>query len=165
MKERFTNNGSWIYPKDSSSETAQSSDSYEPFIATTAYCPKGCNLLNSEHTFQGTNGIHLKFKVQGQEGEMVISAIEGDHSVLRLYGECANGERIDLYCPHCDVALEKLVDCHCTEHASMVFIGATPKLDFTRGVALCNVCGCHEGVVVAKNAVRRLHLSTPDFPH
>lgn len=165
MKERFTKNGCWIYPKDSSSNTEQSSGSYEPFIATAAYCPKGCNLLDAEHTFQGINGIHLKFKIHGQDGEIVISAIEGDHSVLTLYGQCTKGEKIEIYCPHCDTALEKLADCHCTEHASMVFIGATPKLDFNRGVALCNVCGCHEGIVVAKNAVRRLHLSTPDFPH
>ena len=165
METRFTNNGCWIYPDDSSSKTAQSCDSHEPFIATTAYCPNGCNLLNGEHMFQGTNGIHLKFKGQQHEGEFVISAVEGDYSRLRLSGECAAGEMIELFCPHCGVALEKLTNCHCAEHASMVFIGATPKLDFTRGVALCNVCGCHEGIVIAKNAVRRLRLATPDFPH
>lgn len=165
MKKRFNNNGCWIYPNDPTPKTTKSEPTKQRHIVEAAFCPNGCNLLTADYQFQGVNGIHLKFKGENREGEFVISAVEGDNDELMLFGQRVLGERDDFYCPHCDAALEKLINCHCDEQASMVFIGATPTPDFTKGVTLCNVRGCCDGIVAANKEVRDLQLSSPDFPH
>ncbi|MCD6527901.1 MAG: hypothetical protein J7K75_13015 [Desulfuromonas sp.] len=165
MKKRFNNNGCWIYPNNPPIQSTQSTAAPKPHIVKTAYCPKGCNLLSADHQFQGVSAIHLKFKGENREGEFVISAVEGDHDELVLSSQRIAGEKDDLYCPHCGIALEKLINCHCNEQASMVFIGATPSPDFTKGAALCNVSGCCEGIVAANKEIRDVRLATPDFPN
>jgi hypothetical protein len=89
------------------------------------------------------------------EGEMVLSAIEGDFDKIILSGELEDGVKDELYCPHCDAMLAKLVNCNCSSDADMVVIGLTPKLDFNNAISFCNVTGCANGTSIKSGDILR----------
>ena len=74
----------------------------------------------------------MKFKRPASEGIMLLSAVEGDFDKIVESGELEDGVKDELYCPHCGVMFEKLVNCHCKPDADMIVIGLTPKLDFNK---------------------------------
>ncbi len=125
------------------------------YVISEAYCPKGCSLIDPDHKINGFSGLKIKFKRPGTEGEFVISAIEGDFDKVILSGELEPGVKDDLYCPHCGVSFEKLVDCDCKSGAEMIVIGLTPKLDFNNAVSFCNVTGCEKGSFVKSGDILR----------
>ncbi len=129
---------------------------------TEAYCPNGCNIMDKENLINGFPGLRIKFKRPGMEGEFVISAIEGDFDKIVINGELLNGVKDDLYCPHCGVLFEKLVNCNCSEGAEMVVIGLTPKLNFNNAITFCNVTGCSNGTFIQSGDILR-HVRLSSF--
>ena len=78
-----------------------------------------------------------------------------------LSGELEEGVKDELYCPHCGVMFEKLVNCNCKTDADMVMIGLTPELDLNNAVSFCNVTGCHNGSFIKSGEIlRHLRLGT-----
>jgi hypothetical protein len=93
------------------------------------------------------------------EGEFVISAIEGDFDKIMLSGELQDGEKDELFCPHCGVMFEKLVNCNCKPGADMVVVGLTPELDFNQAITFCNVTGCNNGTfILSGDVIRHIRL-------
>jgi hypothetical protein len=134
------------------------------FVITEAYCPNGCSLMDKDHMINGYPGIRLRFKRKKTEGEFIISAIEGDLEKIILSGTLKNKVKDELYCPHCNTMLEKLLKCDCQPDADMVVIGMTPKLDFNNAVALCNVTGCSNGATIDSGSViHRFRLDTDSY--
>lgn len=152
--QRFNEDGRLIVPIGEY-ENVKHKQSEIRFVVTEAYCPNGCNLMDPEHKINGHPGIRIKFKREGNEGEFVISAIEGDFEKIILKGELINGVKDELYCPKCGVQLAKLVNCNCSPDADMVVIGLTPKLDFNNAITFCNVTGCENGSFVKSGKVLR----------
>ncbi len=125
------------------------------YVLKEAYCPNGCNVIDPDHLLNGAPGLRIRFKRPGMEGEFVISAIEGDFDKLVLSGELKTGVKDDLYCPHCGVMFNKLVNCNCKPDADMVVIGLTPELDYNNAITFCNVTGCENGSFVSSGEVIR----------
>jgi hypothetical protein len=93
------------------------------------------------------------------EGEFIISAIEGDFDKVILSGELKEGEKDELFCPHCGEMFKKLVNCNCQPDADMVVIGLTPELDFNDAITFCNVTGCNNGTFIKSgDAIRHVRL-------
>jgi hypothetical protein len=155
--ERFAKNGQQIYPENKFKQSDHKKTM--PNIVTEAYCPNGCNLIDNNHIINEYPGIKLKFTRPGVEGEFVISAIEGDLDKIILSGTLKDGVKDELYCPHCNAMLKKLVNCNCQTDANMVVIGLTPKLDFNNAITFCNVTGCDNNTTVKSGvAIRRVRL-------
>jgi hypothetical protein len=127
---------------------------------TEAYCPNGCSIIDKEHEINGVAGLRMKFSRPGMEGELVLSAVQGDFTKLILSGELENGVKDELYCPRCGVMFSKLVNCSCQPDADMVVIGLTPKLDYNNAISFCNVTGCANGTSISSGEViRHVQLS------
>jgi len=154
--ERFSKDGRFIIPLDNR-EKAKSKENENKirYVVKEAYCPNGCNIIDPDHEINGSAGLRIKFKRPGAEGEFVLSAIEGDFDKTILSGELKEGVKDELFCPHCNVMFEKLVNCNCTADADMVIIGLTSKLDFNNAISFCNVTGCENGTFVKSGDVIR----------
>ena len=157
---RFSKDGRLIIPLSKRAKaTSKKEEDKVRYVISEAYCPNGCNIIDKYHEINGSPGLRLKFRRPGMEGEFVLSAIEGDFDKIILSGELKNGVKDDLYCPHCDVMLEKLVNCNCNPDADMVVIGLTPQLDFNNAVTFCNVTGCTNGTFVnSGDIIRHIRL-------
>jgi hypothetical protein len=129
------------------------------YIIDHAYCPKGCSIIDTQNKINGFPGIRIRFKREETEGEFVISAIEDDFEKIILSGNLKNGVKDELYCPHCNTQLEKLVNCNCRPGADLVVIGLTPELKFNDAITFCNVTGCHNATFIKSgDIIRRLRL-------
>ena len=159
--ERFGKDGRLIIPLGQrKSGTEKPEEEKVRYVVTEAYCPNGCSLIDKEHEINGAPGLRMKFSRQGVEGELVLSAIEGDFTKIVISGELEEGVKDELYCPRCGVVFRKLVNCSCREDADMVVIGLTPKLDFNNAISFCNVTGCVNGTIITSGEViRHVRLS------
>jgi len=154
--ERFSKDGRLIIPLGQRKKGTKETDEEQVrYVVTEAYCPNGCNIIDTEHIRNGVPGLRFKFKRPGMEGEFVLSAIEGDFDKIVLSGELEDGVKDELYCPHCGVMFKKLINCNCKPDADMVTIGLTPKLDFTNAISFCNVTGCTNGSSIKSGDVIR----------
>lgn len=154
--ERFSKDGKFIIPlEQQKGNIKQPEEKKVRYVATEAYCPNGCNIIDNEHEINGAPGLRIKFKRPGMEGEFVISAIQSDFDKIILSGELADGLKDELYCPHCGIMFKKLVNCSCKPDADMVVIGLTPKLDFNNAISFCNVTGCTNGTTIKSGEVIR----------
>jgi hypothetical protein len=134
------------------------------YVISEAYCPKGCNIIDSETKIHGYPGLRIKFKRKGTEGEFIISAIEGDFDKIIVSGKLENGVKDELFCPHCGTPFAKLVNCNCQTGAEMVVLGLTPQLDFNNAITFCNVTGCKNGTFVDSGVIiRHLRLDAESF--
>jgi len=126
--KRFSKDGRLIIPLLQRQEgTRPIREDKVRYAVTEAYCPNGCSIIDKEHIVHDIPGLRIKFKRPGMEGDFVISAIEGDFGKIILSGILRDGEKDDLYCPHCGVMFKKLVNCSCSPGADMVMIGLTPS--------------------------------------
>jgi len=154
--ERFGKDGKLIIPLAQRKKGTKELDEQKiRYVATEAYCPKGCSIIDRENEINGVAGLRMKFKRPGMEGELVLSAIEGDFDKIILSGELKDGVKDELHCPHCDVMFRKLVNCNCSPDADMVVIGLTPELDFNNAISFCNVTGCVNGTSIKSGDVLR----------
>jgi hypothetical protein len=160
--KRFNKDGRWIMPISERKKIKSAKEEEKiRYVIKEAYCPNGCNIIDKEHIINGLFGLRIKFKRPGTEGEFIISAIEGDFDKIVLSGNLEEGVKDELYCPHCGVMFEKLVNCNCKADADMVIIGLTPELDFNNAVTFCNVTGCHNGSFVSSgDVIRHIRLDS-----
>jgi len=157
--QRFNKDGRLIIPFR---QRRKKEEEKVRYVIEHAYCPNGCSIMDVEHKINGYPGLLIKFKRLGMEGVFVISAIEGDFDKVVLSGELAEGEKDELYCPHCDVLFKKLVSCRCRPGAEMVVVGLSPELDFNNAVTFCNVTGCRNGSFMQAGEVLR-HIRLENF--
>jgi hypothetical protein len=151
--EIFSKDGRLIIPLTDRKTGENADEEKIRYVITGAYCPRGCNIIDENHKINGEPGLRIKFKRPGNEGEFVISAIEGDFDKVILSGELEDGVKDELFCPHCFIPFKKLVTCNCCEDADMIVIGLTPKLDFNNAISFCNVTGCKNGSFIRSGDV------------
>ncbi len=151
---QFDKNGRLLIPISKRGKDKEK-DKTAKYVIKEAYCPNGCNIIDENYPINGFPGLRIKFRRKGMEGELVLSAIEGDFDKIILSGSLEEGVKDELYCPHCDVMFKKLVSCNCKEDADMVIIGLTPQLDFNNAITFCNVTGCHNGSFVKSGDILR----------
>jgi hypothetical protein len=129
------------------------------YILNHAFCPNGCDIIDPEVLINDFPGLRVKYKRPGVEGEFVISAIEGDFDKKIISGNLIEGEKDELFCPHCGVMFEKLVNCNCKPDADMIVFGLTPELDYNDAITFCNVTGCKNGAFIKSgDAIRHVRL-------
>jgi two-component system NtrC family sensor kinase len=69
-----------------------------------AVCPKGHDLMDSEHKIGGRPSIKLKAKSSKNEGFIHLDPVYGNHN--HHYGiEFNQNEQIKLFCPHCGISM------------------------------------------------------------
>lgn len=156
----FTKDGRLMIPiakhkKNTNKETEKS----VRYVIDHAYCPKGCSIIDNQNIINGYPGLRFKFERESCKGEFVISAIEGDFDKVIISGELKQGAKDELYCPHCGVAFEKLVNCKCSPGAEMVVVGLTSRLDYNNAITFCNVTGCSNGTFIKSgDVISRIRL-------
>lgn len=157
----FSNDGRLIIPlRERKKKSSKKNEDCIRYIINEAYCPAGCSLIDKGVEINGFPGIRIKFERPGMDGEFVISSIEGDFDKVLLRGTLEEGVKDDLYCPHCGVAFEKLVNCDIHPDAEMVVIGLTPQLDYNNAITICNVTGCSNGAFIhAGEVLKHVRLS------
>jgi len=154
--DRFTKDGKLIIPLGPRTRhTDEAAQKVVRYVAKEAYCPAGCSIIDKEHELNGAPGLRMKFSRPGMEGELVLSAVQGDFTKVILSGELEDGVKDELYCPHCGVMFSKLVNCSCRPDADMVVIGLTPELDYNNAISFCNVTGCANGTSISSGEVIR----------
>jgi len=152
--DRFHKDGRLIIPITQRKKSDSASKKKDcRYLINEAYCPNGCNIMDEEHKIKNYPGLRIKYQRPGQEGEFVLSAIEGDFEKIILSGDLVDGVKDELFCPHCGVAFQKLVDCKCKPDADMVIIGLTPKLDLNNAITFCNITGCENGATIKSSEV------------
>lgn len=158
----FDKDGRLLIPLSERKVVSKAAEKKVRYIINHAYCPNGCSIIDSKNKINGFAGLRIKFKRPGMEGELVLSAIEGDFDKKILSGELKEGTKDELYCPHCDAMFEKLVNCNCSPGADMVVIGLTPELDFNEAITFCNVTGCENGTFIKSgDVIRHIRLGQP----
>ncbi|OVE73795.1 hypothetical protein BVX93_00805 [bacterium B13(2017)] len=156
--KQFNNDGKLIIPL-SKRKQLKDNDKNVRYVIKEAYCPKGCNIIDPTHIIHEAAGLRIKYKRADMEGEFILSAIENDFEKIILSGELKHLVKDELYCPHCEVMFQKLVNCNCQPDADMVIIGLTPKLDFNNAISFCNVTGCYNGNIIdSGDVIRHLRL-------
>jgi hypothetical protein len=154
--KKYDKDGRLIIPLIQRKKNITKADEQEVrYAVTEAYCPQGCNIMEEKHKIKGAAGLRMKFQRPGMEGELIISALQGDFEKIILSGELQDGVKDDLYCPHCGIMFEKLVNCSCKPEADMVVIGLTKKLDYNNAISFCNVTGCTNGTTIKSGDVIR----------
>ena len=149
MQKIYSEDGRMIIPiADRSKITAAKNEDKVRYTIDKAFCPNGCNIVDSGIIINGFPGLRIRFKRPESEGEFVISAIEGDFDKIVLSGELKEGVKDELFCPHCNIRFEKLVNCNCKPDAEMVVIGLTPRLNHNDAITFCNVTGCANGAFI-----------------
>jgi hypothetical protein len=152
--ERFSKDGRLIIPLGQRKKGPKAADEARArYVVTEAYCPNGCNIIDTGNEINGAPGLRFKYKRPGMEGEFVLSAFQGDFDKIILSGELEKGVKDELYCPHCGVMFKKLVNCNCKTDADMVVIGLSPQLDFNNAISFCNVTGCVNGTAITSGEV------------
>jgi len=160
MKAIFDKDGRMIIPISERREVIRNkNEGSVRYRITEAFCPNGCNIIDPEYSISGFPGLRIRFQRSESQGEFVLSAIEGDFDKIILSGRLKKGVKDELYCPHCNTAFEKLVNCNCTDDADMIIIGLTPKLDYNEAITFCNVTGCSNGSFIKSgDAIRHIRL-------
>src|SRR4030042_2714005 len=108
----FSKDGRLLIPLTERKKVGEKEEDKVRYIINHAYCPNGCSIIDSRNKINGFPGLRIKFKRSEMEGEFVISAIEGDFDKIILSGELKEGVKDELYCPHCGMMFEKLVNCN-----------------------------------------------------
>jgi hypothetical protein len=158
----YDKDGRLLIPLSERITVSKAAEKKVRYIVNHAYCPNGCSIMDSKNKINDFAGLRIKFKRPGTEGEFILSAIEGDFDKKILSGELKEGTKDELYCPHCDVMFEKLVNCNCSPGADMVVIGLTPELDFNEAITFCNVTGCENGTFIKSgDVIRHIRLGQP----
>ena len=90
--ERFGKDGRLIIPLINRQKSLkETSEDKVRYVATEAYCPNGCSIIDKTHPINGYPGLRIRFRRPDMEGEFVISAIEGDFDKIILSGELEDG--------------------------------------------------------------------------
>ncbi len=110
-------------------------------VITQAFCRNGHNLVGrSPEEFDGFPGISLWVESGEDSGEVVVSAIHGDH---RKRGKTfPEGAKLSIQCPECKEEFETLTKCHCSDHGMLRKIYLTPKATDAHIIAVCDIWGC-----------------------
>lgn len=110
-------------------------------VITQVFCPNGHNLVGrSAEQFDGFPGISLWVETGNQAGEVVVSPVHGDHSKRGVTFE--DGAKLSIRCPECQVEMEELTRCRCSDHGRLRKLYLTPKLTDAHIIAVCDIWGC-----------------------
>ncbi|MCD6595044.1 hypothetical protein J7L68_05135 [bacterium] len=134
----------------------------ECIIVRKAFCPNGHNLIDEYVNFNGFAGIRLKIsRPNGDEGEMVLSPIFGDQSIVYIGIKPQNGEKLDIFCPECGEKLPIIQHCEYCENGDIIGLSLDEKFDITNGIAFCDVVGCPSSYIVdSDELIEKAYLET-----
>ena len=110
-------------------------------VLTQVFCHNGHNMVGlSEESFDGHPGISFWVKGSGQEGEVVVSPVHGDHA--KRGPDFPKGSKLSLCCPVCKEELPELTKCKCHEDGRLRKLFLTPRMDEAHLMAVCDIMGC-----------------------
>ena len=163
MGYRFDKKGFMVIPDPreirrgrESAETAEE----KCIIVTQAFCPNGHNLMDDYVNFNGFAGIRLKIRrPNGDEGEMILSPIFGDQSIVYIGIKPQKGEKLEMFCPECGEKLPVIEKCKLCENGEIRGLSLSENFDIMNGIAFCDVVGCPSSYIVdSGDLIERAYL-------
>jgi hypothetical protein len=136
-----------IHRDDASPETGIRLEEHVYLIVTRAFCPNGHNLVRGGGTlFDGYPGIHLRVGDGSADGIVELSPFHGDPS--KVGASFAEGAKLSVRCPECDVELPTLARCSCQSGGELRKVFLTSPNEDAHLIALCDVWGCPRSRVI-----------------
>ena len=152
--KRFDKNGMLIIPTPEDVKKTQEAE--EVLVVKECFCPNGHNLINTSACFNDLPGIFLKvLNSKDKSGFIALSPIYGQKQRISLEVDLVNGEKVRVFCPHCDIELPIFANCTTCENGKLVALFLDKKASFKNCLAVCNIVGCksasiHSGEDVLK---------------
>ena len=114
----------------------------EFLLVEAVFCPRGHNLLVDSVHIHGEPSIKLELMINGRKGLVFIDAFWGSHAKLFSFlPECAEGTKLEGFCPYCHTPLTEEYVCH--EEACHSHKGLSLYLPSGSGkVTVCASLGC-----------------------
>ncbi len=118
-------------------------------VVKKVFCPNGHNLIWDYASFNGCPGIRLRVRRPGgDEGEVVLSPIFGDHTRLSIGVKLVDGEKVSVMCPYCGVEIPVLTKCDQCSQGEIRVLSLSEEFDVSDGIAFCDVVGCPSSYIV-----------------
>jgi hypothetical protein len=152
--KRFDKNGMLIIPTPK--EITKTQETNEILIVKECFCPNGHNLVSPNAYFNNLPGIFLKLiNSSGRAGFVALSPIYGQKQRISLELQLKKGEKVRIFCPHCDIELPIYADCTSCKTGKLIALFLDKKASFKNCLAICNIIGCtsasiHSGEDVLK---------------
>lgn len=146
--ERFTENGGLIVPDRDAvmKELQRHGVHYEHTVHIhQAFCPNGHQLITDDNEkFDGLPGIKLLCKHPKENAIVYLSPVL---NVRRRSGgnKYVLGDRLQVCCPVCEVAMPVLAPCDCQWDGEYVMLSLAEDYSKQHGVCFCNIWGCPKG--------------------
>jgi hypothetical protein len=144
--QRFDQKGMMIFPAPEKIKKA--GKMADLVVIEKCYCPNGHDLVSDQAVFDGFNGIILKVKKAGKEGQVALNPVYGLKHRVSIGIKLEKDDLLEVLCPVCGVPLPVYSACSCG--GSLISLFMDEKPDFTNSVLICNRVDCH-------NAQIRLH--------
>ena len=114
-----------------------------------AFCPDGHDVMSESVNFNGHDGIHLKIRrPDGDEGDMILSPIFRDQTIVYMGTKPAAGEKLDVFCPICGVKLPILSQCENCDGGEIRVLSLSKEFDIANGIAFCDMVGCPSSYIL-----------------
>jgi len=138
--ERFNKKGYLIIPDPKS--LPEEKPEKKILIVKECYCPNGHSLIDRRVKFNGHPGIrHGIRKSSGEEGEIVLSPVYGEHVRVEIGVDVAPGDVNTILCPECGVEFPSIDGCACGK-GEIKAIFLDKEATFQNSIGICNVIDC-----------------------
>ncbi len=138
---RFDKNGMLVIPTPEEVKKVQ--ESKEVLVVKECFCPNGHDLIDQKACFNDIPGIFLKLVSSNDKaGFIALSPIYGQKQRISLNVELEKGEKVRVFCPHCDVELPVFADCTSCKNGKLIALFLDKKASFKNCLAICNIIGC-----------------------
>ncbi|RKZ33795.1 hypothetical protein DRQ33_03525 [bacterium] len=129
----------------------QAKDANKPkcLVVNIVYCPNGHSVMDDYVNFNSFSGIKLKIhRPNGEQGVMVLSPIFGDKSVVFIGTKPKEGEKLEVFCPHCEQKIPILQPCENCDGGEIRVLSLDENFDITNGIAFCDLVGCPSAFIL-----------------
>ena len=118
-------------------------------VVEECFCPKGHSLMDGRVKFNGRPGIRHKIrKISGEEGEIVLSPVYGEHVRVELGVDVAPGDVNTILCPECGVEFPTIDQCICGQgEIKAIFLDKEASMQHSIGI--CNAIDCFNSKIIS----------------
>jgi len=153
----FNNKGMMLFPNPKK----EIKENEKIIIVKECFCSNGHNLINKRVNFNGFEGIFLKVIHNSKIGFVGLSPVFGDKSRIFIDIDVKKNDVLDLYCPHCDIALPIYSSCSCGE--KLVALFTSSKLEFSNCIGICNKVDCVNAEIINENNLLTISMIDPSI--
>lgn len=150
-ENRFDKKGFLIIPDPKAFH--QEEPKKKVLIVKECYCPKGHSLMDDRVKFNSHPGIRHKIrKKTGEEGEIVLSPVYGEHVRVEIGIDVAPGDANTILCPECNVEFPAIDQCICGK-GEIKAIFLDKEASMRHSIGICNVIDCFNSKIFSYGEV------------